>query len=1367
MQRYLVIATISLILLSLNAYPQDHFFSEGISINPTSFQTKDMALADVDNDGDLDIALLNLDAKSYLFLSHEGEPHPIPVWESIATTRSYQGIFIDYDLDGDMDLAIAADGQNLLFRNVNELGAPYLERSPVWASFHARQTTTVTAGDFNGDGYIDLAFGGYNSPLEIHLNQGGSYNSTPDFSTIEYYNTTSIVAGDLNSDGYADLVCSVNGTPSDIAFYMDPQGFPGIESWHSLAEDTSTCVALGDVNLDGALDAVYSYANSPPVLYLNVGDGLDNSQSWIPDFNQGDLRIELADVDLNARLDIITLGMDKRLRVYLNKGSISREPDWQTEDAYMGATNLDVADISGDNTPEIFLSVTSAPCLLFKNLSLIFSSTPDWFSPVTTDAVDMAVFESDGEPGSEFIVAGAKQGLNLYRDLFSEPIYLGNPGVISVIEVGNIAQQGGINLFVGTVDDFDYLYSLNDRGFAPELIEIWRSELATTCYAALAADFTGDGYEDLALASRSCCNTSISILDWHYLPSAPREHWRIDMGGAGIVALVSNDIDNDGVLELLAGYDAGVAVIKPFAEPSEVLQELPFDALKDIAASDIDGDGWLDAVIGQGDSISVHLNQQGMLSGKPAWTIQQIMPERITCDDMDNNGFLDIIAATATGDTIIFNHGGELSEPSIFKGEAEVASVGLDITDLDGDGLRDMIFIGNGTASRAYLSRMGIDAMLPDDPGVALPVAPPRGNPVTGTLLIDYLLVDAQSDLCFIYPEYCFIGHNQWFPAAVGVGGDGLYQLTSSPAGILHRFAWDTDADDLIGRAELRIRVKAPGSQARSTSQYHDQVSNMGTFNLRAVPGVMLYYPAAGQADDRDIDLVYALSELCSEVAVVFEWEAGAQDINAPHRTTVYPQNGHSLPLPMEVGFHHVKLMGDDLRADGEVSSDDHLVPGAVYTVNLEAKDTSPQQNSWTCSNSGWLYHDETLVLMGIALQDPVPTMNQATENLSLFTNQDSLQLTIRSQGYADTVCYRISGMDGYRCQRLYDYNMIIGIEDDEAGPEITVHCRLQNSPYTATQPRSASITRDKAPPFPRQNAIITINGNAACSGGEFQVAWTPFDDDIAGIEGYYWDRVDLSGSAGGNWIGDENVTVLSGFAQGENSIYIWAQDRAGNISDSISINFIVDNTPPEIVGDAQLIIEEGSGTICCPKFSLCWNPGAFIDPDYGVLMYEIKMYLDGELYQVKTAIEPRQVFEQVGDGFYCFELTALNCAMLASEATQVCVTLDCSGGGIFVGGYWDSEVIADRESLLKVIAINPLRKDGIIELFYQGSPLGLYLNDAGLGGDEVAGDGVFTLFLPLPAVEGALKILLELNMGNRCGYAWEQNRWPYLHVQP
>ena len=81
----------------------------------------------------------------------------------------------------------------------------------------------VTAGDFNGDGYLDLAVANCGSnTVSILLNNGSgvfTQSSTPGVGSNPY----SVTAGDFNGDGYLDLAVA-NYSSNTVSILLNHSG---------------------------------------------------------------------------------------------------------------------------------------------------------------------------------------------------------------------------------------------------------------------------------------------------------------------------------------------------------------------------------------------------------------------------------------------------------------------------------------------------------------------------------------------------------------------------------------------------------------------------------------------------------------------------------------------------------------------------------------------------------------------------------------------------------------------------------------------------------------------------------------------------------------------------------------------------------------------------------------------------------------------------------------------------------------------------------------------------------------------------------------------------------------------------------------
>src|SRR5258708_8967621 len=117
-------------------------------------------------------------------------------------------------------------------------------------------TTSVAWGDFNRDGYVDLAVGNHGQGTQIYENLNGQLQSNPVWTSPTQWNTTAIAWGDWNNDGQLDLAIGNDGQPAQV--FGNLGSSPGQPRlfwlWTSADSFQTTAVAWGDFSADGHLD---------------------------------------------------------------------------------------------------------------------------------------------------------------------------------------------------------------------------------------------------------------------------------------------------------------------------------------------------------------------------------------------------------------------------------------------------------------------------------------------------------------------------------------------------------------------------------------------------------------------------------------------------------------------------------------------------------------------------------------------------------------------------------------------------------------------------------------------------------------------------------------------------------------------------------------------------------------------------------------------------------------------------------------------------------------------------------------------------------------------------------------------------------
>ncbi len=294
-----------------------------------SARTQQIALGDLDSDGNLDAVFSNMGFDSSRVLLNDGQA--AFTYTDQKLTDIAHGIALgDLDSDGDLDLFFSGAGftwdgvtyyrQNRIYFND---GAAHFTDSGQDLGDVDLSGTGVHLIDIDCDGDLDAHVNYYEAPLtigRIYLNDGsGMFTLRP--GTI----AGSISWGDLDSDGDVDMFTKVADDARRV-FTNDGAG-TFTEIWSDTDLDLPvgrTAPTLGDVDGDGDLDAFdfngSSQQNRPARVWFNDGSGQFTPGSGaIGDF--GSLRPLLADLDGDSDLDALLIQIFDESQIWLNNGS--------------------------------------------------------------------------------------------------------------------------------------------------------------------------------------------------------------------------------------------------------------------------------------------------------------------------------------------------------------------------------------------------------------------------------------------------------------------------------------------------------------------------------------------------------------------------------------------------------------------------------------------------------------------------------------------------------------------------------------------------------------------------------------------------------------------------------------------------------------------------------------------------------------------------------------------------------------------------------------------------------------------------------------------------------------------------------------
>jgi hypothetical protein len=325
-----------------------------------------------------------------------------------------------------------------------------LAQSPPPVSFPVSISYTVGSvpnsvgiGDFNHDGYLDLAVTEGNNNVAVLLGNGdGTFQ--PEMPYAVGSTPASIAVGDFNGDGCPDLaVANLNGTATDqsISVLLNKCDGSGQFVVSSFVVPTTypRFIAVGDFNGDGNLDLAVADFNGTVWVVLGNGDGtFGTAKSYtLGSADSGEYSVAVGDFNADGYLDLaVTTG--NGVDVLLGNGdgtfkspvnySVGTTPFWVAVGDFNADGHLDLAVATG-NGVDVLLGNGDGT---FKS-PVNYAAGGEPFSVAVGDFnndgnLDLAV--ADGYPSAVSVLLGNGNGT------FQAPVYFAAGNTPNSVAVG-------------------------------------------------------------------------------------------------------------------------------------------------------------------------------------------------------------------------------------------------------------------------------------------------------------------------------------------------------------------------------------------------------------------------------------------------------------------------------------------------------------------------------------------------------------------------------------------------------------------------------------------------------------------------------------------------------------------------------------------------------------------------------------------------------------------------------------------------------------------------------------------------------------------------------------------------------------------
>lgn len=315
----------------------------------------DIAIGDINNDGDLDVLTANRDGMSFSVFLGNGDGSLTEV-DTINIDHGPTSLSLgDINKDGRLDIAATVcsrgcnDNAIMIFHG---LGNGQFEQEKYLASDGVPYN--IALSDLNGDEFLDIIASDYPSG-NIHVLESEQDNlSYKEFGLAAGLKTIALLPIDLNRDGSPDLIASNHGSASASIFI---NGGNGEFDKSTILEvgPLPYSIASGDVNQDGNPDLLVAHSSDPGK--VSIYEGTQKGKfKFLSSFDVEDrlAYIDTADFNGDGRLDIIVTRHEKQFAsLFLNEGRGRFSPREIRIPARNKIYSLGVCDLNHDPYPDL------------------------------------------------------------------------------------------------------------------------------------------------------------------------------------------------------------------------------------------------------------------------------------------------------------------------------------------------------------------------------------------------------------------------------------------------------------------------------------------------------------------------------------------------------------------------------------------------------------------------------------------------------------------------------------------------------------------------------------------------------------------------------------------------------------------------------------------------------------------------------------------------------------------------------------------------------------------------------------------------------------------------------------------------------
>lgn len=666
----ILLFTVVLIGFARVAHAQDPC-SFPVLLNGTAFQTNDwpnhVAVGDLNNDGKRDVVTANFGSNDISVLLGTGTGSFQAAINNPADMRPTFVALKDFSSDGVLDVVVLNPTISKITILIGNGNGNFTQL----AQYSIYNPLNVQTSDVNNDGKWDLvviAGDGVVGKVSVYLGIGNGTFSAPIDTELPNGISSSLAVGDFNGDGFTDVAANLTG------------GRQGIRIWNGNGSGAFTLgwttnqgagfIYSGNFNGDNKTDLVL--IDTGMRVFAGIGNG---SFQMLQQYSVGEVATfaAIADINNDGLDDVISSDFasnEMSILVATGNGTFSSTLNQSTSGE---PTGIVVADFNGDNKPDVVTSSMRNDLIMLTlgrgDGTFIAPVNYPIFANSFPNSAAIADINADGK--DDVIVANSQGwGLSVFLRIgnfkFASQLKLLESTYVYFVTIADFNRDSKVDIFAvgGTVGTM--LFGNGTGGFTVAgSFSVLPSGGAAVHVGS--ADFNADGKLDIVVADRD--GGRIVVFNGNGDGTFGSTPVTYDFGGPTPKRVAIGDLNNDSKPDLVIALDTGSTIFGrvqvrlnqangTFPTGSDYIVGVSIHP-SSVIASDLNGDGNLDfAVTTETDAtlagqVRVYAgNGSGTFTGPSSFNVSGVNPYDLVAKDFNLDGKIDIAAVNYSSEDV-------------------------------------------------------------------------------------------------------------------------------------------------------------------------------------------------------------------------------------------------------------------------------------------------------------------------------------------------------------------------------------------------------------------------------------------------------------------------------------------------------------------------------------------------------------------------------------------------------------------------------------------------------------------------------------------------------------------------------------------